>query len=150
MIIHLIEARVSYNKLDEQKGYIKKVWERYLLNDISLAAVENRIVEIVSPLSYDGEVSVDALSHTKYSEVIGLEDSSETDLWFYVKVYYITVDAKTHREKREPVNFLVRAASPHEASVKVTDSLKDCMTDYKIDRLVEMAYADVFLEDSVD
>lgn len=150
MIIHLIEAKVSYNKLDEQKGYIKKVWERYLLNDISLAAVESRIVEIVSPFSYDGEVSVDALSHTKYSEVLGLEDSSETDLWFYVKVYYITVDVKTHREKREPVNFLVRAASPHEASVKVTDSLKECMTDYKIDRLVEMPYADVFLEDSVD
>lgn len=147
MIIHLIEAKVSYNKADT-RGFIKKAWEKYLIADISLCAVEKRIVELVSPLAHDGEVSVESLSHTKYEEVIGLDDSSDTDLWFFVRLYYLFVDEKTGKEKKEPHHYLVRASSLNAASIKIDDAMKGCQADYKIDRVVEMGYSDVILNDT--
>lgn len=146
MIVNLIEAKVSYNKQDERK-VIRTVWEKYLVSDISLSAVENRIIEYVRPFSTDGEIVVNALSQTKYCEIIGMDDSGETDLWFFVKIYYILVDERTGKQKREPAHFLVRASSPQGASIKMDDAMKDCMTDYKIDRVVEMEYSDVILND---
>lgn len=146
MIVNLIEAKVSYNKRDEI-GIIRKVWEKYLFSDISLSAVETRAIEYVMPFSTDGEVIVTDLSHTKYTDIIGVEDRTDTDLWFYVKIYYLLVDEKSGKEKRDPVSFLVSASSPEEASIKMTRAMKDCVTEYKIDRVVEMSYSDVILND---
>lgn len=146
MIVNLIEAKVSYLKQSE-KGFIKKTWEKYLISDISLSAAESRICELIAPLSTDGEVNINSLSHTKYEEVIGMDEYMDSDSWFHVKVYYLFVDEKTGKDKREPHDYLVRASNTQDASVKMNIAMAGSLSDYKIDRVIEMGYADVFLEE---
>lgn len=76
-----------------------------------------------------------------------MDEYMDSDSWFHVKVYFLFVDEKTGNEKKEAHDYLVRAANTQDASVKMNMAMKDFLSDYKIDRVIEMGYADVFLEE---
>jgi hypothetical protein len=133
------ECKVLYEKLIES-GYRKKVTESYLVDALSHAEAESRIVEEMKPY-ISGEFMVSSVRRVKYQELFFHEDG---DRYYNVKVAFITLDEKTGAEKRMKVNILAQAFSLKDSIQVFEDGMKGTMTDYELIGVSETMLMDVY------
>lgn len=137
----LYECGVRYERTMEN-GMTKKVTELYLVDALSFAEAEGRITNEMEPY-ISGEFDVVTIKRTNISEIV--EGLSTADKWFKAKLmYYITIDEKTGKEKKQAVHFIVRASDINNAHICVVEHMKGSVMDYEIATLDETKIMDLF------
>ena len=138
------EVKIQYHKMQED-GKEKKVTEQYVVEALSFAEAEARIIEEMTPY-IDGEFDIVSEKIAPYNEIL-LSDRTDDDKWFLSKVGFITLDERTAKEKKTSQRFLVQADTSQTA-LEYTNKLFDrSMTDYTIDAVQDTPTLDVFLHD---
>ena len=136
-----VECKVKYDKTMEN-GVIKKVPELYLVDALSFTEAEARIIEEITPF-VTGELSVTAIKIADYSEIFPA-DAESADKWFKCKLYFITLDEKSGKEKKTSTTILVQASDLRDAVKRLDEGMKGTMADYEIASVSDTSILDVF------
>lgn len=133
------ECKISYEKMMED-GALRKVTEAYLVDALSFTEAEARITTAVEPF-ISGEFKVEDIKRARLAEVFLDEDG---DKYYKAKVNYITLDARSGREKRTPAYMLVQAPTLEDARTRLDEGMKGTLADYVVESLAETKLLDVF------
>lgn len=133
------ETVVNYEKTAEE-GRIVKVNEHYLVDALSHAEAENRIIEEMRPF-ISGEFKVTKVAHKKINEIFYNENG---DKWYRAKVNFVTLDEDKGIEKKTGVTMLVQASDIEEAVAELILQLKGSMADYEIHTVAETPIMDIY------
>ena len=135
------ECKVRYEKTTED-GTQKKVTEQYVVDALSFAEAERRIMEEMSAY-ISGEFEVTDVRKAPYKDVF-FSDNPEDDRWYKAKLQFITIDEKTEKEKRSNVTYLVQAATFDGAVSNINDVMGGTMIDYEKSNIAETKIIDVY------
>ena len=142
-----IKTSVRFTKIMEN-GTAKRVTESYLVDALSFAEAEARIIKEVTPYIC-GEFSVSAVKKSNVQEIF--RDKVEYDCekkWYKAKVAFITLDENTNSEKRTTAVYMVQAPDFHNALENFIEGMmKETMEDFVIVGIEETAILDVFNEE---
>lgn len=130
---------VHYEKTAEE-GKIVKVSEHYLVDALSHAEAENRIIEEMKPF-ISGEFKVTKVVNKKINEIFYNENG---DKWYRAKVNFIALDEEKGVEKRTGVTMLVQACDMIEAVCGIIEGMKGTMDDYEIHTVAETPIMDIY------
>ncbi|MGN0206468.1 MAG: DUF4494 domain-containing protein [Muribaculaceae bacterium] len=137
-----IETKLRYDKVMEN-GAVKKVNEPYLVDALSFAEAEARIIEEMR--SYiSGDFTVEAVKKAKIAEVFGSDTASR---WWKVRVAFITINERSGTEKRDLTDFLVAGEDLEDALSTFKQNMKGTLADYEVTAITETAIIDIFPED---
>lgn len=134
-----IETKLRYDKVMEN-GAVKKVTEPYLVDALSFAEAEARIIEEMRPF-ISGEFTVEAVKKAKIAEVFGSDTASQ---WWKVRVAFLTIDERTGAQKRNLTDFLVAGEDLDNALSSFKQNMKGTMVDYEVTAIAETAILDIF------
>lgn len=137
-----IETKLRYDKVMEN-GAVKKVNESYLVDALSFAEAEARIIKEMRPY-IDGDFTVEAVKKAKIAEVLGSDTASR---WWKVRVAFITINERTGTEKRDLTDFLVSGEDIEDALSTFKQNMKGTLADYEVTAITETAIIDIFPED---
>lgn len=135
------ECKVRYQKTQED-GSEKMVNESYVVDALSFTEAEASIIDEMS-MYVSGEFKVANITPSNYQEIF-FSDIDDDDLWFKVKLAFITIDEKSDKEKRSYSNYLVQAKSIDRAKRYVNEVMGRSMLDYEVKSLSETKILDVF------
>ena len=135
------EAKIQYEKVMED-GLQKKVVEQYVVDALSYAEAENRIIEEMSAY-IGGEFEVKDLKKAPYKEIF-FDDQAQADRYYKAKLEFITIDERTEKEKRSRVTYLVQASDLHRAMKNVDEVMSGTMIDYEACCIDDTKIIDVF------
>ena len=143
-----IKTSVRFTKIMEN-GTAKRVTESYLVDAISFAEAEARIIKEVTPPCFIGKVNVSAVKKSNVQEIfrnkIEYEDEQK---WYKAKVAFITLDENTNSEKRTTAVYMVQAPDFHNALENFIEGMKkETMADFVIVGIEETSILDVFNEE---
>jgi hypothetical protein len=133
------ETVISYEKTAEE-GKIVKVKEHYLIDALSHAEAENRIIEEMRPF-ISGEFKVDRVNRKKINELFFNENG---DKWYKAKVMFVALDEEKGIEKKTPVTMLVQATDIKEALNGIIEGMQGSMADYEIAAITETPIMDIY------
>ena len=133
------ETVVNYEKTAED-GRIVKVNEHYLVDALSHAEAENRIIDEMKPF-ISGEFKVTKVVNKKINEIFYNENG---DKWYRAKVNFVTLNEEKGVEKRTAVTMLVQASDIEEAVAELILQLKGSMADYEIHTVAETPIMDIY------
>ena len=133
------ECKVSYLKMLEG-GLQKKVTEPYLVDALSFAEAETRIIEEMQPF-LSGSFTVTDIKRARLAELFFNENG---DRFYKIKVNFVTGDEKAGDEKKSAVYMLAQASDLKEAIAVLEEGMKGTMADYTITSVVETLIMDVF------
>lgn len=133
------ETVVSYEKTAEE-GRIVKSTEHYLVDALTHAEAENKIIEEMKPF-ISGEFQVSKVARKKIAEIFYNENG---DKWYRAKVNFITLDEDKGVEKRSGVTMLVQASDVKEAVEGIIEGMKGSMADYEIHTVAETPIMDIY------
>lgn len=119
-----------------ENGLVKKVTERYLVEALSFTEAESRTIEEMRPY-ISGEFSVTAVKTSKFSELF-LAEEVVANIFYKVKIQFITLDERTGNEKKTSAEMLVEAADLRDAIRRFDEGMKGTMADYQIVSVAEM------------
>lgn len=131
-------CKVRSEKEDE-KGFIKKLSEVYLIDAVSYTDAETRLSEKVRQIH--NNFNIDAISRSKIAEVFQYADS---DVWYKSKIVFSIYDEKSGKEKKVTNQMLVTAISVKEAFDRLTDKLSSTVSDYEIQEIALSPVIEVF------
>lgn len=137
-------VRVVYDATNEKGMSIKKK-ELYLIDAMSFTEAEARVIGEVTPYT-DGGLSVTAMKLENIAEIFNTE-REDADIWYRIKVQFMTLDEKSGKEKKEAHVYLVKGASTEDATKNMHERMKGAMVDYTIHTVSETQYMDVFFYD---
>jgi len=166
------EVKIQYEKVMED-GLQKKVVEQYVVDALSYAEAENRIIEemsayisgeLASPSSVTTQDSsselgspsllrqfeVKDLKKAPYKEIFFDDQDPQADRYYKAKLEFITIDEKTEKEKRSRVTYLVQASDLHRAMKNVDEVMSGTMIDYEACAVDDTKIIDVFEYDKAD
>lgn len=135
------ECKIRYERVMEN-GMNKKVTEPYLVDALSHTEAETRIIEEMRHY-IEGEFEVTAVRKMNYSELFFSEDPA-ADLWYKVKLAFITLDEKSGSEKKTYANVLVQSPDLRQAVKDLDEGMRGSMADYVIMSVAETAIMDVY------
>ena len=136
------ECKIKYEKVMED-GLKKQVVEQYVVDALSFAEAEQRIIEEMSQY-ISGEFEVADVKKAAYKEVFFDDDNAASDRWYKAKLDFITIDEKTAKEKRSRVTYLVQATNLNRAMKNVDDVMGGTMIDYDAASISDTKLVDVF------
>ena len=136
------ECKISYEKVMDD-GLPKKVTEIYLVDAVSFAEAEARIIEETRPF-ITGEFTVTGIKRARISELF-LDENG--DLYYEVKINFITLNEKTGKEKKTPAYMLVQASTIDEAKTQLETGMKGTLSDYVVESIKETKIMDIFLHE---
>lgn len=141
-----IKTSVRFQRRMEN-GTTKRVTESYLVDALSFAEAEARIIKEVTPYIH-GEFNVSAVKKSNVQEIF--RNKTEYDCeqkWYKAKVTFITLDENTNSEKRTTAVYMVQASDFHNALENFIESIKnETMEDFVIVGIEETSILDVFNE----
>lgn len=156
------ETKVSYEKLSPEDGLQKKTTEVYLIDAITFAEAEARVIKEVQPFT-SGELSVVSIKRKKYYEVfseipgINMVDaeankilgnnknqSTTADKWYDCKINFIVFDQEKDKQKRVSALMLVNANSPRAANDTLVEKMRGTMSDWELVKIAETPILDIF------
>ena len=142
-----IKTSVRFQK-NMENGTTKRVTESYLVDAISFAEAEARIIKEVTPYIC-GEFSVSAVKKSNVQEIFRDKVQYECEKkWYKAKVAFITLDENTNSEKRTTAVYMVQAPDFHNALENFIEGMmKETMADFVIVGIEETAILDVFNEE---
>jgi hypothetical protein len=132
------ECKISYDK--NVDGVPKKVSESYLVDAMTFAEAEARIIEIMQPF-ISGEYAVQDIKRVRFYETFLNYTGSK---YYKVKIILVVPDEKSGAEKRTSAIYFVQASTVMEAIDNVNEAMKGSMQDYEIAAVNETALLDVF------
>ena len=135
-----IETKLRYQKIMEN-GAVKKVTEPYLVDALSFAEAEARIIEEMKPY-ISGDFEVKAVKKAKIADVFGL-DYDEDGKWWKIRAAFITLDERTGSAKKTPHDYLIKAEEIREAIAGFQHEIS-MLADYEIISVVETPILDIF------
>lgn len=138
-----IECKIKYGKVMED-GSMKSVTEQYVVDAMSFAEAEKRIIEEMAP-RISGEYEVTDVKKASYKEVFFDDGDNCSDRWYKAKLDFITIDERTEKEKRSRVTYLVNAATLKDAFRNIETVMSGTMIDYDAASISETKIMDVFL-----
>ena len=143
-----IKTSVRFTKIMEN-GTAKRVTESYLVDAISFAEAEARIIKEVTPPYFSGEINVSAVKKSNVQEIFRNKVQYECEQkWYKAKVAFITLDEKTMSEKRTIAVYMVQAPDFHNALENFIEGMKkETMADFVIVGIEETSILDVFNEE---
>ena len=133
------ETVVSYEKTAEE-GRIVKTTEHYMVDALTHAEAENRIIDEMKPF-ISGEFKVTKVVNKKINEIFYNENG---DKWYRAKVNFVTLNEEKGVEKRTAVTMLVQASDIEEAVAELILQLKGSMADYEIHTVAETPIMDIY------
>ena len=136
------ECKIKYEKVMED-GLQKQVVEQYVVDALSFAEAEQRIIEEMSQY-ISGEFEVTDVKKAAYKEVFFDDDNAASDRWYKAKLDFITIDEKTEKEKRSRVTYLVQATNLNRAMKNVDTVMGGTMIDYDAASISDTKLVDVF------
>ena len=136
------ECKIKYEKVMED-GLQKQVVEQYVVDALSFAEAEQRIIEEMSQY-ISGEFEVTDVKKAAYKEVFFDDVDPQADRFYKVKLDFITIDEKTEKEKRSRMTYLVQAISLNHAMRNVDDVMGGTMIDYDAASISDTKLVDVF------
>lgn len=134
-----IETKLKFNKTMEN-GEVKKVSESYLVNALSFAEAEAKIIEEAAHF-VSGDFSVEAVKKSNISEIFYDECG---DKWYKVKVAFITLDEKSGLEKKSNQYVMVQASDFQNAFENFIEGMKGTMADFDIVGIAETKIINVY------
>lgn len=137
-------TKIKYDKTMED-GLIKKTSEVYMVEALTFAEAEKRIIQEMEPF-ISGEFEVAELKKTKLAELFESNDSL-ADKWFSAKVAFITLDEKTGAEKQTISPMMVQAIDTSDALKNLQTGMADTMGEWVIKSLTETKVMDIYHED---
>ena len=140
-----IKTSVRFQKV-MNNGTNKRVTELYLVDAISFAEAEARIInEVVKPY-ISGEFNVSAVKKSNVQEIFRNKVEYDCEQkWYKAKVAFITLDEKTNSEKRTTAVYMVQAPDFHNALENFVEGMKkETMEDFVIVGIEETSILDVF------
>ena len=142
-----IKTSVRFTKIMEN-GTAKRVTESYLVDALSFAEAEARILREVTAY-VRGEFNVSAVKKSNVQEIFRNKVEYDCEQkWYKAKVAFITLDEKTNSEKRTTAIYMVQAPDFHNALENFVESMKkETMEDFMIVGIEETAILDVFNEE---
>ena len=141
-----IKTSVRFQKRMEN-GTNKRVTESYLVDALSFAEAEARIIKEVTPY-ISGEFTVSAVKKSNVQEIFRNKVEYDCEQkWYKAKVAFITLDEKTMSEKRTIAVYMVQAPDFHNALENFIEGMKkETMADFFIVGIEETSILDVFNE----
>ena len=142
-----IKTSVRFTKIMEN-GTAKRVTESYLVDALSFAEAEARIIREVTAYVRGG-FNVSAVKKSNVQEIFRNKVEYDCEQkWYKAKVAFITLDEKTNSEKRTTAVYMVQAPDFHNALENFVESMKkETMEDFMIVGIEETAILDVFNEE---
>ena len=142
-----IKTSVRFPKRMEN-GQQKRVTESYLVDALSFAEAEARIINEVTTY-FCGEFNVSAVKKSNVSEIFRNKVEYDCEQkWYKAKVAFITLDENTNSEKRTTAVYMVQAPDFHNALENFVESMKkETMEDFVIVGIEETSILDVFNEE---
>lgn len=119
----------------------KQVTEPYLVDALTCTEAEARIIEKLTTLYSDLEVT--SVKQSKLSDIVFTTDA-EAELYYLVKVAFATIDEKTAQEKKTISAILVQAASFNDAKNKFEEFMHGSMADWSYNSLALTPIVDVY------
>lgn len=138
---NLFECKIRYEKV-MNNGTQKRVTEQYVVDAMSFAEAEARIIEEMSAY-VSGDFEVTDVRKASYKEVI-FSDNEQASRYYKAKLAFITIDEKTGEEKRTSVTYLVQAATFDDAVKNINEVMGGTMIDYEKSNISETQILDVF------
>ena len=132
------ECKIRYEKILET-GTVKKVSETYLIDALSCAEAESRIIAEMAQYIV-GEFSVTSVREVHISEMF---TDPRGDKWYRAKVMFITLDEKSGREKRNASYMLIQASGFDQAKKNLDTGMKGTMSDWELNTISETLINDV-------
>lgn len=133
------ECKVKLEKTAEE-GKIVNVNESYLVDALTFAEAEERMIEEMKPF-ISGEFAVANIKRVKINELFFHDDG---DKWYRFKVNYVTLDEEKGVEKKVPVAMMVQASEIGQALSRLHEGMKGSLADYEVVTIVETLIMDVF------
>ena len=131
-------VRVIYDGKNEKGVSIKKK-EQYLVDAISFAEAEERVIGELTPYNCS-DIRVTAMKIENIEEIFNQE---EGDKWYRVKLMFVTIN-KNGNENGTAHVLLVNGKNAEDAIERVNEGMKGSVIDYKINTVSETQYMDVF------
>jgi hypothetical protein len=132
------ECKVSYERQTENG--LKNVNELYLVDAISFAEAEARIVEELTPYM-SGEFSITSVRKKKISDIVAVSG----DKWYDCRVCFIIADEATGAEKKMKQSVYVQGNNLENALEGLKESLKGIVSDHEIMSIAETQIIDIFV-----
>jgi len=120
-------VKIKYIK-ELEDGRLKSVSEPYLVDSVSFTDAEARMYEEVGS-QVRGEFLITGITKTDYADIFYYDDCDE---WYKCKVTYESMDADSGKSKNVSNNYLVTAASVHQAYERINESLSEMLVTIEI------------------
>lgn len=134
------EATVRYERQTENNT--RKVNELYIVDAISFAEAEERIVDYITPFTSD-DIEVRKLAIAPYTEIFFSNNDSD-DHYYKARLAFITLNERTGKEKKSPVTVLIQASSLEAARKNIDNQMSDTAIDYEIKSITETPILNIF------
>lgn len=132
------EAKVRYERTGEE-GLQTKVSESYLVDAVSVEEAGKRVAEELAPF-ISGEFKVKSIVEREYSEVV----LGHGEYFWLASVYYITLDERSGKEKKQKLSILLQGNDFEEAYKHFEEHMKGSVSDFTLGSLSRMAFVDYF------
>lgn len=137
-------CKVTYEKLVEESGKMRKVSEAYLVFAEDFTEVETLMAKF---LKGRGSYVVDSVSKIR---LYGLLISDRNERYYKCKIGVITLDEKAGVKKRKYVQVIVQANDIDSALRWAHENWKRDFDDYEIASIVETDLVDIVSEEEQD
>lgn len=133
------ECKIKYEKTGVE-GKLATVTENYLVDALSHAEAENRIIEEMKPF-ISGEFKVEKVLRKNIAEIFYNENG---DKWYRSRVLFVSLDEEKGVEKCIAVTMIIQANDIKDALNVLTEGMKGTISDYEIYSITETPIIDVY------
>lgn len=123
---NFFESKVRLSRITED-GTPAKVNECYVVNALSFTECEARVADNIAT---DDEYEILTETKAQYKEIFFSD--SDDDIFYKVKVDFVTLNEKTGREQHSKVVYLVQGSSTVSAQRNIDEVMSGTMTDYRV------------------
>ena len=110
----------------QEGGMEKKVIRQYAIEAADWAEAQHRTEEYLAGY---GDLEIKDIKPSPYAEIFFNDDDS-ADMWFSVKLEFISFNEYRNKENRTTHHYLFQAGSLDEANKIVGDAMRDTLIDY--------------------
>jgi hypothetical protein len=135
------EVKAKYLKMLET-GAEKIVYETYLIEAVSFTDAEAKATKELEKFMI-GEFEISAVGKKRFSDCFF---TFKGDIYYKVRLYFITLDERSGKKKKLATNMLVQASNLEEAVSIVMEEMEKSIIDYSIESVTETAIIDVFMD----
>ena len=140
-------CKIKTEKLSQQDGVPHLVSESYLVDALTFAEAETKVLTEQTPFA-SGGIEVVACKKVKLTGLVD-SDNSAADRWYKIKVMFVSFDEEKQTEKRIANYFYVHSTSLLSAVKLFEDvEMKNWQTDYDVVSVSDTPIMDVYLYNS--